>query len=84
VLSGKELQRSSVAPESGEEGMEDLSMMKSFLGGASHKINFEFPGKVRKVTIPNAKVNGKKVTVEASFADLMEKKVSLDGAIKFK
>jgi hypothetical protein len=58
--------------------------MKSFLGGASHKINFEFPGKVRKVTIPNAKVNGKKVTVEASFADLMEKKVSLDGMIRYK
>ncbi len=84
MLSGGELTRTSAQVKQGDEETQDLSMMKTFLGGASHKINFELPGKVRKVTIPNARIDGKKVTVEASFIDLLEKKVSLDGMIKYK
>jgi hypothetical protein len=84
TLSGGELTRSSAPVQQGDEETQDLSMMKTFLSGATHRLNFELPAKVRKVTIPNAKINGKQVTVEASFLDLMEKKVTLDGIIKYK
>jgi hypothetical protein len=84
LFSGKELTRVSGDTEMPADKKEDLEMMKTFLGDASYKLTYELPGKVKKVTIPNAKIDGKKVTSEASFMDLLEGKVSLDGSIKYK
>jgi hypothetical protein len=84
LFSGKELTRVSGDKKMPEDKKEDMEMMKTFLGDASYKLTYEIPGKVKKVTIPNAKTDGKKVTAEATFMDLLEGKVSLDGSIKFK
>lgn len=64
-----------------EEGME---MMKMFLGSASFKTIYHLPGKVKKVTIPNAEVDGSMVTISNSLLDLIEGKAKIDGDIKFK
>jgi len=69
--------------EKTEEG-EDMEMMKMFLGSANHRIIYHLPGNVKKVTIPNAKTNGKTVTIEAALIDIMDGKANMDGTIKFK
>ena len=83
VLNGKELVRKTSTPQA-DEPTEDLEMMKSFLGSAEYKMNFEMPGKVKKATFPNAKVVGKKVSVVIPFLDILEKKANPDGMIGFK
>ena len=83
MLKGKELVRKT-ADKVNEEPGEDLEMLKTFLGGAEYKMNFELPGKVKKVTIPNARVDGKKVTVVTPFLEILEKKTKMDGSISYK
>jgi hypothetical protein len=83
MLEGKELKRTTINPEP-KEGGDDMEMMKAFLGSAKYHINMEMPGKVKSVTIPNAKVKGKKVTIEASLLEMMENKLVLDGLVKYK
>ncbi|HRK81612.1 MAG TPA: hypothetical protein PLZ12_09205 [Saprospiraceae bacterium] len=74
------------SPKSTEkaEGGEDMEMMKMFLGSANFRTIYHLPGNVKKVTIPNAKTDGKTVTVEASMIDMMDGKANLDGTIRFK
>lgn len=69
--------------EKAEEG-EEMEMMKMFMGSANFRTIYHLPGNVKKVTIPNAKIEGKTVTVEASMLDIMDGKASMDGTIKFK
>ncbi len=83
VLNGKELVRTSKPPNE-DVSNEDLDMLKNFMGDAEYRMNFELPGKVRKVTLPNAKVEGKKVVVVVPFLQMMEKKTDLGGSIRFK
>jgi hypothetical protein len=83
MLNGKELKRVTANPEP-KEGEENLEMLKSFMGSAKYVINLEMPGKVKKVTIPNAKVKGKNVTIQAPLIDMMDNKLLLDGSVKFK
>lgn len=63
---------------------ESMEMMKMFLGTASYKTIYHLPGKVRKTDIPNARIDGNTVTVESSLLDMMDKKVQMDGMIKFR
>ncbi len=83
-LNGKELIRSSAPSGQADESVDDMEMMKSFLAGAEYKANFTLPGKVKKVTIPGAKIDGKKVSVVVSMLDMMEKKLTMDGSIRFR
>ncbi len=68
------------APASGEEA----EMMKMFLEGATHRVVYNLPGKVKKVSVKGAKINGQTVVTEASLIDIMDGKGNLDGTIKFK
>lgn len=63
---------------------ENLAMMKMFFQGATYTTVYHLPGKVKKTDIPNASVDGKTVTVENSFLDIIEGKANLAGDIKFK
>lgn len=69
--------------EKGEDE-DGLEMMKMFLGTASFKTIYHLPGKVKKVSIPNAEVEGSTVTVTNTLLDLLEGKAKIDGDIKFK
>ncbi|MFN7115787.1 MAG: hypothetical protein ACK4TA_03255 [Saprospiraceae bacterium] len=63
---------------------ENMEMMKMFLGSANYKTIYHLPGKAKKVTIPNATVDGNTVTVENGMLEVMDGKAKLDGEIKFK
>lgn len=84
ILTKNLLTRKTPKPaEKATEG-EEMEMMKMFLGSASFRTIYHLPGNVKKVTIPNAKIEGKTVTVEAAMLDIMDGKASMDGTIKFK
>ncbi len=82
ALVGSALVRKSAKPETttGEEA----EMMKMFLNGATHRVVYHLPGKVKKVSVKGAKINGQTVVTEAALLDIMEGKTLLDGTIKFK
>lgn len=63
---------------------DNLAMMKMFFEGASYTTVYHLPGKVKKTNIPNATVDGKMVTVENNFLDILEGKAKIAGDIKFK
>ncbi|PHN07676.1 hypothetical protein [Flavilitoribacter nigricans] len=63
---------------------DNLAMMKMFFQGASYTTVYHLPGKVKKTDIPNAVVDGKTVTVENNFLDIIEGKAKVAGDIKFK
>jgi len=81
---GKSLTRKSDPMTMKEEETENLEMMKGFMGDAIYQINYTLPGKIKKVTIANASVNGKVVSTRVKMIELMENKVSLDGKIQYK
>lgn len=63
---------------------ESMEMMKMFLGDADYKTIYHLPGKVKKVDIPGAVIDGKTVTVTNRMLDMLDGKAKIDGAIKFK
>jgi len=63
---------------------EMMSYMEMLLGEASYKTIYHLPGRVKKTTIPNAVVDGKTVTVENKFIDLIKQNAKIDGYIKYK
>lgn len=63
---------------------DQLAMMKMFFQGATYTTVYHLPGKVKKTDIPNASVDGKTVTVENNFLDILEGKAKVAGDIKFK
>jgi hypothetical protein len=83
-LTGKTFSRKSEAMSVKEEEKENLEMMKAFLDEATYQVNYTMPGKIKKVNIPNASINGKQVSTKVKMMELMENKVSLDGSILFK
>lgn len=78
------LSRLPVAMKKSAEADENMEMMKMFLENATYKTIYHLPGKAKKVTIPNATIDGSTVTVENNMLNLMDGKVKLDGDIKFK
>lgn len=78
------LKRLPVEMSASKEMDESMEMMKMFLGSASYKTIYHLPGKAKKVTIPNATIEGTIVTVENKMLDMMDGKAKLDGEIKFK
>jgi hypothetical protein len=63
---------------------DQMAMVKMFFEGASYTTVYHLPGKVKKTDIANATVDGKTVTVENSFLDILEGKTDMAGEIKFK
>jgi len=72
------------APEENLEEDETMAMMKMFMAGAEYKTVYHFPGKVKSATNPNAKVDGKTVTITGDLLDMMEGKADLSTEVKFK
>ncbi len=74
------------APKLSEESQtdENMEMMKMFLGSAKYKTIYHLPGKVKKSSIQGAEVDGNTVVVSNSLLDMMDGKVKVEGAIKFK
>lgn len=71
----------------GSEGLfegEEMEFAKMMFKGAKYTTIYHLPGKVKSTTIPNARVNGKVVTVENDMLEVMEDKVAMHGSIKFK
>lgn len=83
-LNGKTLSRKSDKMTLKEEEVENMEMLKGFLGDADYQINYTLPGKIKKVTMANASINGKTVTAKVKMIELMENKINLDGSIQFK
>lgn len=63
---------------------EELQMMKMFFSEASYTTIYNLPGKVKKTSIPNATVDGKKLTLITPLMDILEGKADLGGDICFK
>ena len=63
---------------------DELGMAKMFFSAATYKTVYHFPGKVKKATMSGAEIDGKTVTINNSFLDLMEGKAKMEGEIKFK
>ncbi len=69
----------------GEEGDEDIEMMKLFLGGATYTVRYELPGKVKKVTGEAFEQPDKHtVVMERDITDLLDNKTDLAVEIRFK
>lgn len=74
-------------PKSDEGNMlegEDGDFMKMFLGDATHKTVYHFPGRVKSTDIEGAVIDGKTLSVEHTLIDLMEGEADLAGSVKFK
>lgn len=63
---------------------ETMDMARMFLGDAKSTTIYYLPGKVKSCSIENAVVDGRTVTVNNSVLDLLDKKVKVEGAIKYK
>ncbi len=63
---------------------EQMQMAKMIFEGATVTTIYHLPGKVKKTSIKNAKIDGKTVTVTSDILDLMEEKVAIEGDIIFK
>ncbi len=69
-----------------EESMnsEELQMAKMFFADASYTTIYHFPGKIKKTTMENAQIDGKKLTIVTPLIDILEGKAKLEGDICFK
>lgn len=84
---GKKLLTRHKAPAPTEKTAEEdegMAMMKMFMAGAEYNTVYHFPGKVKSATNPNAKVDGKTVTITGSLLDMMEGKADMSTEVKFK
>lgn len=63
---------------------DELGMMKMFFSGGTYKTIYHFPGKVKNTTIEGAQIDGKTVTAEFPFTDILEGKQDFRGMVKFK
>jgi hypothetical protein len=63
---------------------EEMEMVMMMMGTAKYKTIYNFPGKVKKVTIEGAKIDGNKVIVQESLIDILKGEIDMSGDIKFK
>jgi len=83
---GKKLLKRYKAPAPAENLEEDetMAMMKMFMAGAEYTTVYHFPGKVKNATNPNAKVDGKTVTIKGDLLEMLEGKADMSTEVKFK
>lgn len=72
------------APAENMEEDENMAMMKMFMAGAEYTTVYHFPGKVKSATNPNAKIDGKTVTIKGDLLEMMEGKADMSTEVKFK
>jgi hypothetical protein len=63
---------------------EEMQMLKMFFAEAKYTTIYNLPGKVKKTTIANAEVDGKKITVVTPLMDILEGKSNMGGDISYK
>jgi len=63
---------------------EEMAMVKMMLADATYTTIYNLPGRVKKTTIPNAVIDGKRLKIEYPMLDVMEGKIDQAGIIKFK
>lgn len=75
-----------VAEKSDDPAMnsEELSMMKMFFADAAYTTVYNMPGKIKKTSMKNAEVDGKKITIVTPLMDILEGKAEIGGDICFK
>ena len=84
-ISSKLLKRHKApAPAENAEEDESMAMMKMFMAGAEYTTVYHFPGKVKKATNPNAKIDGNTVTIKGDLLEMMEGKADMSTEVKFK
>lgn len=83
VLKGRKLHRKTET-KTAETPEEDMQMLKSVMGGAEYRLSLEMPGRIKQVSIPNARIDGRKIMVTTPFLDIMQKKATMDGSITYK
>lgn len=68
------------------ENKEEAEMMKTMLGDMKYHLSITVPGKIKSVSNQKATISSdeKKITLEATFNDLVEKKTSLGMKISYK
>jgi hypothetical protein len=73
-------------PKSDDLAMEDeeMQMLKMFFAEAKYTTIYHLPGKIKKTTIPNAVVEGKKLTLVTPLMDILEGKANMGGDISYK
>ncbi|MEZ4851841.1 MAG: hypothetical protein R3B93_25160 [Bacteroidia bacterium] len=69
-----------------EEMAQAMEMAKMFMGSASFKSIYHFPGKVKKVENDDARISADKktTTLEVKLLDIMEGNASLGNKIYYK
>ena len=83
-LKKKKLTRLPIATASNMLEGEEIEFAKTFFANSSYTCIYNLPGKVKKTTIPDAKIEGNSVIQTLSYLDILEDKVKMDGEIKFK
>lgn len=68
----------------GEEEEQMLEMMKMFAEEGKMVTEIQLPGKVKKHTFKNARIDGKTVFIENTFLDLLEMRIDMSGEVKYK
>ena len=87
ALKKRKLTRFKQPKEAKPEGVEEdenTAMMRMMMADAKYKSIYHLPGKVKKASHPDAKIDGKDVIVEVNFLDYVEGKATLENVIKFK
>ena len=83
-LKGKTLTRYSPDAPTDLLSDEEMEMAMMMLGTAKYKTIYHFPGKVKKTTLEDATIEGNKVIVKKTMAEVLKGESKLDGTIKFK
>ncbi|MEM1318634.1 MAG: hypothetical protein AAGG75_00190 [Bacteroidota bacterium] len=63
---------------------QNIQMMRMMFTGATYTTQYNFPGKVKSVSMPGAVVDKKTVKVTVPILDMLDQKAELAGEIKFK
>lgn len=72
------------APAEKAEEDENMAMMKMFMAGAEYTTIYHFPGNVKSATNPNAKIDGKTVTIKGDLLEMMDGTGDMSTEVKFK
>jgi hypothetical protein len=61
-----------------------MEIMEGFLLDAVYKLMFDLPGKIKKSTFSDSKIDGSKLIAEITLLDIMEQKKDMSGKVRFK
>ena len=82
--SKKQIERFKIYNKEDMEDEEGLDQMKMFMSGATYSTIYHLPGKVKKVSNKNAKIDGKTVDITVSLLDLLTETATSATTIRYK